>query len=273
MAVGGSGKHERLPFELDQAWEGLGALIVSIGQDDFDRRLFNWVAGLVPVRILFAIELFDDARTGRVVITEGTDEDLTRRARAISKDYAASDFEQDDVLQGHRRRSPGVLELVVQEGARRHDHFRIKYYDAMGTPHEVSAFRSEGAATLYLGVSSGPQGFGTLDIARLRTVLPVTIGLVVHHSRLRRPTRLEGGEADREARFGRLLRGHCPALTAREAQVCAAIATGFRAEAIALRMGISVGTVASHRKHAYAKLRISSQTELFGILFTGWADA
>ena len=47
---------------------------------------------------------------------------------------------------------------------------------------------------------------------------------------------------------------------------------GYRAEAIAARLDISPNTVATHRKRGYAKLHISSHTELFGILFSGWSD-
>ena len=61
-------------------------------------------------------------------------------------------------------------------------------------------------------------------------------------------------------------------LTQRELEVCAMIVTGHRAEAIGSLLGISAHTVATHRKNAYAKLEISGQSELFGILFAGWSD-
>jgi DNA-binding CsgD family transcriptional regulator len=52
-------------------------------------------------------------------------------------------------------------------------------------------------------------------------------------------------------------------LTAREADVCAGILLGYSTVGLSLTLGISTNTVATHRKHAYAKLGISSQNELF----------
>ncbi|GGZ15803.1 hypothetical protein GCM10011614_33340 [Novosphingobium colocasiae] len=52
-------------------------------------------------------------------------------------------------------------------------------------------------------------------------------------------------------------------LSHREAEICAGIIMGYSTEAIGLNCMISVNTVATHRKRAYAKLGISSQNELF----------
>ena len=52
-------------------------------------------------------------------------------------------------------------------------------------------------------------------------------------------------------------------LSRREAEVCAHVALGYSTLAIALNLGVSVNTVATHRKRAYLKLGICSQNELF----------
>ena len=58
-------------------------------------------------------------------------------------------------------------------------------------------------------------------------------------------------------RFGRNL------LTPREAEVVEYILKGHSADATGQLMGISSGTVRIHRRNIYAKLRVSSQGELF----------
>ena len=58
-------------------------------------------------------------------------------------------------------------------------------------------------------------------------------------------------------RFGQNL------LTKRECQVISQVLLGYSSKAIAARFLISMETVKLHRKHAYAKLNIKTQAELF----------
>jgi DNA-binding CsgD family transcriptional regulator len=268
--MGGIQTHGAATDGLERGLREMGAVAELIGTPAFDRALYRWAAALVPVKILFAIEVFADSRPGRVLITEGQDEDITRRARQISRDYAVEDHVQDTVLIAHRAAAGAGVDMVVQQAHERHDYFRLKYYDSMGCPQEVSAFRSQGPATLYLGFSSMGAGYRPADLAFLGQVMPLLFGMVVRHGQLS----ATGREARdlRRAQMERLLHSHCGLLTQRELEICAMIATGYRAEAIGALLGISPNTVATHRKNAYAKLAISSQSELFGILFAGWSD-
>jgi DNA-binding CsgD family transcriptional regulator len=52
-------------------------------------------------------------------------------------------------------------------------------------------------------------------------------------------------------------------LTERETQVINLVLHGHSTKSVAQRLGISVETVKLHRKHAYAKLEVRSQAELF----------
>ncbi|WP_324752186.1 helix-turn-helix transcriptional regulator [Roseovarius sp. Pro17] len=54
-------------------------------------------------------------------------------------------------------------------------------------------------------------------------------------------------------------------LSQRQRQVVALVLKGHSTEAIALKLEISADTVKVHRRHAYAKLGISSQAELFAM--------
>lgn len=56
-------------------------------------------------------------------------------------------------------------------------------------------------------------------------------------------------------------------ITPRETQVVAQVLEGHSSDSIAKDLGITVGTVRIHRRNIYAKLRISSQQELFSIFF------
>jgi len=59
-----------------------------------------------------------------------------------------------------------------------------------------------------------------------------------------------------------------PQLTEREASVCSGIVLGMTSEGIALDLGISVNTVRTYRKRAYARLKISSENELIKLVLT-----
>lgn len=73
------------------------------------------------------------------------------------------------------------------------------------------------------------------------------------------------------ARMADILQGceGTAALSAREAAVCARIVTGYSNEAIALDLDLSFHSVRTYRRRAYAKLRITSQNELFALILDG----
>ncbi|MDD8024041.1 MAG: LuxR C-terminal-related transcriptional regulator [Paracoccaceae bacterium] len=66
--------------------------------------------------------------------------------------------------------------------------------------------------------------------------------------------------------FGRNL------LTPREAEIVEYVLKGHSAEATGAALGISPGTVRIHRRNIYAKLRVSSQGELFSSFIASLAD-
>ncbi|MGO4852205.1 helix-turn-helix transcriptional regulator [Phaeovulum sp. W22_SRMD_FR3] len=66
--------------------------------------------------------------------------------------------------------------------------------------------------------------------------------------------------------FGRNL------LTPREAEIVEYVLKGYSAEATGAALGISPGTVRIHRRNIYAKLRVSSQGELFSSFIASLAD-
>jgi DNA-binding CsgD family transcriptional regulator len=60
-----------------------------------------------------------------------------------------------------------------------------------------------------------------------------------------------------------------PALSGREAAVCVGIVTRHSNEAIALHLDLSINSVRTYRRRAYAKLQITSQNELFALILNG----
>ena len=76
-------------------------------------------------------------------------------------------------------------------------------------------------------------------------------------------------DAEDERRFYRQqLKVIAPSLSQREVQVCTGIVLGMTSEAIASTLGISIHTVLTYRKRAYARMGITSQFELLHLMFS-----
>ena len=69
----------------------------------------------------------------------------------------------------------------------------------------------------------------------------------------------------------RVAREHGVPLTTREIEVVRLSLSGFSTRAIAERLTISFETVRAHKRHIYAKLGVSSQSELFALFYESGA--
>ncbi len=107
------------------------------------------------------------------------------------------------------------------------------------------------------------DGFDDADVARVAAVFPVIAAVLRRHwkecgagsSKAPPDSRVD----DAFASFGGDL------LSRRECEVTHLILRGHSSESIGSNLGISLGTVKTHRKNAYAKLQISSQSELLSL--------
>ncbi len=104
-------------------------------------------------------------------------------------------------------------------------------------------------------------GFDDADVARLSAVAPVIGALLRKYWAEFGATSSHSSPPDSRvddafANFGKAV------LTGREREVTQLILRGHSSESICVNLGISLGTVKTHRKNAYAKLAISSQSEL-----------
>ncbi|MDB5555217.1 MAG: hypothetical protein JWL86_5201 [Rhizobium sp.] len=100
------------------------------------------------------------------------------------------------------------------------------------------------------------------DLTEISKLAGLLMQIVVKHDQLR-PTLTD---EDRLDAYRTKLRYCDPLLSDREIQICAEIVMGRTSEAIANKLGLSINTILTHRKRAYAKLEISSQNELSRIV-------
>ena len=116
------------------------------------------------------------------------------------------------------------------------------------------------------------RGFADDELARLSQVVPVLGALMRRHWAGFAASKLEDSPPDNRverifASFG------SEVLTEREREVTQLILRGHSSESIGFNLGISLGTVKTHRKNAYAKLGVSSQSELLSLFLEAFQSA
>jgi DNA-binding CsgD family transcriptional regulator len=119
--------------------------------------------------------------------------------------------------------------------------------------------RSAYKVSLFRELTSGP--FRDCDLGAAASCSGLLLALLRKHDQL--STTAGDGFED----YLDMLSIVAPLLSPREREVCAGIALGMTSEAIRLKLGLSLSTVQTHRKRAYARLRISSQNELLKLIF------
>ena len=151
------------------------------------------------------------------------------------------------------------------------DYYRT-FYSEIGLRNEVTIFVDAGAGSsivLSLGQRGEDQGVAADAKALLEGILPVIAALCLRHW----PDLSPGAGADPADAGVRLAfeRFHSCKLSTREAEIVRLMLKGHSTKSIARLLGNSPETVKVHRKRIYAKLKISSQGELFSMFLSALA--
>lgn len=152
------------------------------------------------------------------------------------------------------------LQEVAAEGFRDGEYYHNWYRDC-GFSDECG-YLIEIGRDAFVNVALGRLGrrrFGDSQVKILRSLRPAIDALCQQHWAGERGS----GEGLRRHLHLALDTFGSSVLTDRETQVINLVLHGHSTKSVAARLGISVETVKLHRKHAYAKLEIGSQAELF----------
>ena len=154
------------------------------------------------------------------------------------------------------------LSALAPSGFQESEYFRTWYHEC-GFQDECGLLieLDSGAFNLALGMTGSSRRFSRRQVDRLEAVLPAVEAMVRRHWNPLAPT---GEPPDLRTRLQETLGAFgSSVLTRREQQVIELVLLGNSTRLVADKLGISAETVKLHRKHAYAKLDISSQAELF----------
>ncbi|MCZ6829804.1 MAG: LuxR C-terminal-related transcriptional regulator, partial [Gammaproteobacteria bacterium] len=239
----------------------LAPLIPAVGTEEFPGRLIDLFKVLLPVSDATIIRYPDTALPIIEYFEPGEDGsshlDLFERGAFLLDPYYQA---------ATRHRTFGFFQLrdLVPEGFLDSEYYKTFYHH---TDYEdecgyLVAMGGDGFVNISLARARDRSPFGKRHLQLLEDITPVVSQLCRQHW-------------DHPGNTGlatQNLRGQLSAalesfgssqLTERETQVINRVLHGYSTKTVADKLSISMETVKLHRKHAYAKLGIGSQAELF----------
>ena len=246
---------------LAQFSRHLAGLFPAVGTADFPERLVAMLQELVPCQdatIIFfpetelpVIEYFDVPQEGG----KSTLDNFVKGAFLLDPYYLAAT----------RDRRFGVFRLrdLAPTGFKDSEYYKA-WYRNCGYQDECGYLLpvgEDGFVNIALGKLTPRARFTKRELKVLEDILPTIETLCQRHWG-QQPESASG--INLRARLDSALESFSDSLlTEREAQVINLVLHGHSTKTLAEKLSISVETVKLHRKHAYAKLEVSSQAELF----------
>ncbi|MFT5482107.1 MAG: DNA-binding CsgD family transcriptional regulator [Halieaceae bacterium] len=239
----------------------LAILIPAIGHANFPAALINMLRQLVAI---------DDAT---IVVYPGTDlpqidySEPSKESTGSALDtFIRGAFLLDPYyLAATRNQEYGMFRIgdLAPEGFEDSEYYKIWYGDH-GFQDECGyliRIGEEGFLNIALGKIAPHPNFSAEQMATLAAILPTIESLCQQHWR---ESTTQANSTDLRPQLDAALHAFGSSLlTDRETQVINLVLHGHSTKNVAERLSIAIETVKLHRKHAYAKLDINSQAELF----------
>ncbi|MDD2058698.1 helix-turn-helix transcriptional regulator [Pseudomonas sp. GD03860] len=248
-------------FETTAHHHGLAKVIEQLGQPGFWHQVLTLLNQMMP---------FDN---GLVIHTEadGVPRVLAEFDRGFSDTpspmplYLNGLYQLDPFIQAmHEGLADGVyrMEEVAPDEFRKSDYFQNYFRSAIGEDELQLILNLAPGKMLAISVGA-KQRFETAHLGQMTTYAPWLMALLRQHWRLQHPAQEDIGHVTPVERA--LEQFGSDTLSARELEIARLVLRGNSSKAIAKRLAISQETVKVHRRNLYAKLGVSSQSELFSL--------
>lgn len=250
---------------------GLAAAFDAIGQAGFADLLMQALRQVVDFEICMTFSYADRDKVHCL------HHNMTPEiARIVVEDYVRGPYLLDPFFQEVRRgRTEGFAALrgLAPDRFYSSEYFS-RHYGRTGIGDEIGLFfPASGNRTAVLSVTrqNRVNRFSAAEKKRFAATAPVVKALASRHyggqdtgegTAWQSPGSAQSLIDTAFENFG------ADVLTSREAQVVSLVLRGHSTGSIASVLDISHGTVKTHRKNAYERLRISSQAELFSLFLT-----
>lgn len=254
-------------------------LVGGIGDSHFSQSFFSFCHDQLSVDQCTVFS-FDPQGNPHCLVAEALHSQARNVTRTLAQEYTEGAFRRDPNItlgQAALTSNHPILVRCVSPAHIRDQGYRRRFYHDALVRQELALVTSINDRTLYCSFyrSDEQKDFAHEDTLRLQYLGSFLAQTLSKHTQMlelghRHETpqtepailSLERRERMYEDLRNTLLKA-AGGLTQREAQICASIALGYTTLGIGLNLGISINTVATHRKRAYAKLGISCQNELF----------
>ena len=238
--------------------DSLQSLVAHLGRDSFFNSFLLQCSALCRADQISVFAIRDGSIHCLAAHRPRGDMNVVELCRKYTRHYVERDAFLESVL---RERAPFTAAVVSIEDIGDSAYRRLLFEDA-GLEGKIAAVSRGTRTHFYLNVyyrDLGSDAFlqGMEQFGRLG---PLLLELFRKHCLM---TGSGWSAPAGRTQVEDYLREHLACLSLRERQVCARILCGYSTEAIAAELKVSIPTVKTFRQRAYAKLSISSQSELF----------
>lgn len=232
-------------------------LIAALGRPDFPRRLLHAARKFTDCHSVTSFA-FSAARSPRLLFAENVGD--VPISRHIADMYISDYWHLDPANRVATGTADGAPchTMMIQANEIADSSYREHCYSAIRLVNRMTILRRTGDSVIRVNFYRR-RGNRTFDhgIDTVAAAGDMVIALIARHDAWAAVT--DDGD---EFEYLERLRYLCPSMPRRQLEVCALIVRGYFSQAIALKLGISLNTVLTFRRRAYARLRISSQNEL-----------
>ena len=240
--------------------------IAALGTENFASAMLETLNDLSSVDH-YAVIRFDGEKTARLVLSASRPG--LRIDRAVQDEYIGHYHRLDP----NRVLFDGQVDSLPQVGRMQRNRvpdsgYRWQCYDRPGLVDRLSVIApgSGGWYCLNLFRTRDSKLFSVREEESIHGAAALLAALTIKHDGIAAPNPNPGAERrERMARAATRLQALEPRLSPREIDVALRIVAGISSEGIALDLEIGINSVLTYRKRIYAKLRISSQNELFSL--------
>ncbi|WP_164735641.1 response regulator transcription factor [Marinobacter sp. NP-4(2019)] len=261
--------------QLSRWSNAVGALFHQLGSDELPRYLVDAINEVVEVEaVLLALE-----RRGEIpsLLYEQDIPDALRKSH-IDSYFSGAYLLDPFCIAFSDGLSPGFYHLseIAPDDFYQSDYYRTYYSEAslVDDAYFLIAPSEDVQLSLGIGRLEPHAPFTRRELDRLRSLNSVIQGAMLHYwqsviePRPRtEPVTLRSQVESAFHNFGRSI------LTEREREVALLLLRGHSSKSAAQRLDISPDTVQMHRKNLYAKLDLSSQSELFSLFIAALSHA